>query len=229
MLPFMKKDKPVQADSQVSTKPVPHCNASYDSENNLVYIDAAFDPRYLQNVLPPLEEATGCGRIAPISSKKRSACQADHAHSIPPQHSKKEFDVFISYAGADIKYVTQLVTHMRRRQINVWFDKTEIHCGDSHRLKIDQGLSRSRYTMVVLSPSYIQEERYWTRAEMNAAIQNESIRQTQLIPVLYHLSPQEIQAYSPILASRSMIDAAKHNPSQIAKKVRELLDRNLVS
>lgn len=224
MLPFMKKDKQTTEDPDVPIKSTPYLNTSYDSQSNLIHVQAAFDPIHLQNVLSSLEEATGSNRVSPISTQKRTG-QDNHAHAVSHPRGR-DYDVFVSYAGADIKYVKQLVTQMEQQKIRVWFDQNQILCGDPHRVRIDQGLNHSRYTMIVLSPSYIQEERYWTHSEMNAAIENESRHQTQLIPIQYHLTLQQIRAYSALLASRKMIDASKTTPRQIAKMMRSQLDQD---
>ena len=43
------------------------------------------------------------------------------------------------------------------------------------REKIDEGLSKSRYGVAVLSPNYIAENKYWTKAELNGLFQKETI------------------------------------------------------
>ena len=56
---------------------------------------------------------------------------------------------------------------LKKQGLKVWYDTNKLKWGDSMREKIDKGLAKSRYGVVVLSPNYIAEHKYWTKAELN--------------------------------------------------------------
>ncbi|WP_288534109.1 toll/interleukin-1 receptor domain-containing protein [uncultured Ruminococcus sp.] len=100
---------------------------------------------------------------------------------IAPQQSNsdlayEEYDVFISHAWEDKEdFVDELVVELRKQELKVWYDTNKLRWGDSMREKIDKGLAKSRYGIVVLSPNYIAEHKYWTKAELNGLFQMENI------------------------------------------------------
>ena len=67
----------------------------------------------------------------------------------------KEYDVFISHASEDKEAVVRpLANALRQKGVRVWYDEFELKIGDSLRRKIDQGLSKSRFGIVVISRSF---------------------------------------------------------------------------
>ena len=80
----------------------------------------------------------------------------------------REFDVFISHAWEDKgDFVNEFVEELDNLGIKVWYDDIETKWGSSLREEIDRGLKFSRYGIVVLSPNYIDEKKYWTKKELN--------------------------------------------------------------
>lgn len=47
---------------------------------------------------------------------------------------------------------------LKRKGIKVWFDEGTLTIGDSLREKIDEGLARCRFAIVLLSPSFFAED-----------------------------------------------------------------------
>ena len=61
-------------------------------------------------------------------------------------------DFFISHASEDKDEVARpLALELRKHGFNVWFDEFELRVGDSLTKKINAGLARSRFGVVVLS------------------------------------------------------------------------------
>ncbi len=80
--------------------------------------------------------------------------------------SEEEYDVFVSHAWEDKKdFVDEFVEELRKQGLKVWYDTNKLKWGDSMREKIDKGLAKSRYGVVVLSPNYIAEHKYWTKGQ----------------------------------------------------------------
>lgn len=138
-----------------------------------------------------------------------------------------QYDVFVSHAWEDKEdFVEEFIQELRDLEIRVWYDKSRIKWGDSMRAKIDEGLKKSRFGVAVLSPNYIAEGKYWTKAELDGLFQMESVNGKTLLPIWHKLTKKEVMDYSPIIASKLAMNTASMTAKEIAKKLKELLDEN---
>lgn len=137
---------------------------------------------------------------------------------------RSEYDVFVSHASEDKEsFVDEFVQVLKNRNLRVWYDALNIEWGDSLRAKIDEGLRRSRFGVVILSPDYIDEGKYWTKAELNGLFQLESVNGKALLPIWHRLTKKEVMDFSPIIADRNALKTADMTPEEIADKLVELL------
>ena len=143
-------------------------------------------------------------------------------------NSAKEYDVFTSHASEDKEpLVEELVKHLEALGIRVWYDKNNIGWGDSFREKMDEGLSKARYGIIILSPDYIKDEKYWTKAELDALFQKESAAgKIVLLPIWHHLSKNEVMDFSPFIASRNALSTTTMTVSEIANQVKKVITRH---
>lgn len=140
----------------------------------------------------------------------------------------EEYDAFISHAWEDKDdFVDELVVEMRKAGITVWYDTTKISWGDSMRQRIDEGLRRSKFGVVVLSPNYIAEGKYWTKAELNGLFQLESINGKMLLPIWYNLNKQDVINFSPIIADKKAMTTASMTAKEIAEELAALLQKSV--
>lgn len=112
-----------------------------------------------------------------------------------------EWDVFISHASEDKDdFVRPLADSLRRCGLRVWFDEFTLTVGDGLRRSIDQGLAKSRYGIVVVSPNFLQKE--WPQKELDglAALEIDGVK--VILPVWHKITAKEIRACSPMLADR---------------------------
>lgn len=138
---------------------------------------------------------------------------------------RETYDVFISHASEDKEeFVDELVSELRALGVNVWYDTSEVKWGHSIRERIDDGLKKSLYGIVILSPDYIAERKYWTKVELDGLFQKDSVQSNRLLPIWYKLSYEDVASYSPILASRKGIEAKYFTPAGIAYEFKKLLD-----
>lgn len=137
----------------------------------------------------------------------------------------KDYDVFISHASEDKDpLVETLVKHLEALGIRVWYDRNNIGWGDSFREKMDEGLSKASYGIIILSPDYIKDEKYWTKAELDALFQKESATGKKvLLPVWHHLSKNEVMEFSPFIASRNALSTATLTVAEIAIEVKKIV------
>lgn len=148
-----------------------------------------------------------------------------------PQHnsvaSDEEYDVFVSHAWEDKEdFVDEFVSELRKQGLRVWYDTDRLKWGDSMREKIDKGLSKSRYGVVVLSPNYIAEHKYWTKAELNGLFQVETINGKTILPIWHNLTKKQVTEYSPIIADRKAMTTALMTPAEIAEELMKLFKPN---
>lgn len=137
--------------------------------------------------------------------------------------SDEEYDVFVSHAWEDKEdFVDEFVSELRKQGLKVWYDTDKLKWGDSMREKIDKGLSKSRYGVVVLSPNYISEHKYWTQAELNGLFQVETVNGKTILPIWHNLTKKQVTEYSPIIADRKAMTTALMTPAEMASELKDL-------
>lgn len=109
-------------------------------------------------------------------------------------------DVFLSHRGVDKPFVRRLAADIEStpyldRKLTVWLDEAEIRPGQSIPAMVNDGLERSRFILLVMTPAYFNSESGWTDAEWHAALHTDpDNRRGRIIPVLATDCP-----YVPIL------------------------------
>lgn len=142
------------------------------------------------------------------------------------ENTLPEYDVFVSHAWEDkAEFVDEFVGELRKLGIKVWYDTSEIKWGDSMRAKIDEGLKKSKFGVAVLSPDYIKDGKYWTKAELDGLFQLESINGKTLLPIWHKLTKKDVMEYSPIIGSKLAMTTATMTPAEIATELLPLLPR----
>ena len=113
--------------------------------------------------------------------------------------AKYEYDVFVSHANANKQsFVDSLYDQLNRLRIRIWYDSTEIDWGDGLKEKIQEGLAKCRFGIVILSPEFI--DRKWTNQELTELLtrQNES-HEKVVLPLLYNLTVNQMKEQYPVL------------------------------
>ncbi len=141
----------------------------------------------------------------------------------PQMVTDEEYDVFVSHAYEDKEsFVDEFVEALRNQGLKVWYDTDKLKWGDSMREKIDRGLAKSKYGVVILSPNYIAEHKYWTKAELNGLFQVETVNGKTILPIWHNLTKKQVVEYSPIIADRKAMTTASMTPEEIAAELKEL-------
>jgi hypothetical protein len=109
----------------------------------------------------------------------------------------KRWDVFISHASEDKAFVGPLAEGLIKSGLSVWYDTTTLTVGDRLRRKIDEGLSKSRFGVVVLSRAFFAKE--WPQIELDGLVAREIEGAKVILPVWHNISRAEVVRYSPIL------------------------------
>jgi hypothetical protein len=119
-----------------------------------------------------------------------------------------DWDLFISHASEDkASFVRPLAETLTNHGVRVWYDEFTIKLGDSLRRSIDNGLSRSRFGVVVISPSFLQKE--WPQKELDGLVAREVAGVKVILPVWHGVDSAVIREYSPMLADKVAISSDK--------------------
>ena len=153
--------------------------------------------------------------IAPRTDRVRPKVRLDVSH-LP-----KQFDVFISHASEDKEAVVRpLADALVGKGLSVWYDDLTLTVGDSLRRKIDDGLARSRFGIVVLSPSFFAKQ--WPQRELDGLVAKESNGQKVILPVWHSIDYAEILGYSPTLADRLAVRSSIGIDQVVAELLRAI-------
>ena len=117
-----------------------------------------------------------------------------------PSTPKFEYDVFVSHANDNKQsFVDSLNAGLRRLGINVWYDSSILDWGDDWKTQITDGLEKSRFGIVVLSPQFIGRE--WTTKELTELLNRQNERHEKVVlPLLYNLTVDDMKVKFPDLA-----------------------------
>lgn len=163
-------------------------------------------------------------QISNLQTQLKQTLASAHHNSSQMQENDEEYDFFISHAYEDKEeFVDEFVDELKKLNVKVWYDTDKLKLGDSMRKKIDRGLSKSKYGIVILSPNYIKEGKYWTASELNGLFQMESIG-GKIIPIWHKLSKKEVLEYSPMIADKKAANTTSMTAFEIATLLKQLLD-----
>jgi TIR domain. len=134
---------------------------------------------------------------------------ASRTPAVDTSRDPSSYDLFISHASEDKDAIARpLYEALKAHGISVWFDEAELTLGDSLRRKIDDGLARCRYGIVILSPRFLEKE--WPQRELDGLVARETVSgQKALLPVWHELTKEMLLRYSPTLADRLAADTSK--------------------
>lgn len=131
--------------------------------------------------------------------------------------STKRWDIFISHAYEDKETVAlPLAGLLRNAGLEVWIDAHELALGDSLREKIDEGLAKSRFGVVIVSQAFLSK--VWPKRELAGLLALEDAGEKIILPVWHGIKKEELASFSPILADRFAEDT-EHGLSAVAKTI----------
>ena len=138
------------------------------------------------------------------------------------EYDGRRFDVFISHASEDKDEVVRpLATAIQAAGLSVWYDEFELRIGDSLRRKIDMGLARSRFGVVVLSQAFFG--RGWPEYELDGLVTRAVSGDQILLPIWHNVSKREVVSYSASLADRVARNTSMHTVEEIAAEIVDVI------
>ena len=79
--------------------------------------------------------------------------------------------VFLCHSSKDKEFVERIALQLKEARLDVWYDNWEILIGDSIIEKIQDGIERSDFLVIVLSKSSVRSK--WVRKEIGAGLDKE--------------------------------------------------------
>jgi len=138
--------------------------------------------------------------------------------TIRPIQEKREYDVFISHASEDKEdFVRLFANNLKSKGLRVWYDEFELRIGDSLRRSIDNGLSNSRYGIVVLSVAFFNKE--WPQRELDGLFAREVNGEKVILPIWHKISKDEVMRYSPMIADMLALNTTSFTIEEMATQI----------
>lgn len=163
--------------------------------------------------LPPIQQSTP--QLREI---------AENLTEVAPgsEGGEREYDVFVSHATEDKDAVVRPLAHeLKKRGLSVWYDEFELRIGDSLRRKIDSGISRSRFGIIVLSPSFFAKQ--WPQYELDGLVTMAVSGKQVLLPLWHGISKDEVVRQSPSLADKVALRTADYTIEDIAEEITSVI------
>ncbi len=96
------------------------------------------------------------------------------------------YEVFISYARADKKYLTELIKHLqnlqRQKLISTWHDG-DISPGTEWETQLMDRLNKAQIILLLISADFIASDFCYSK-EMELAIQRHDANQARVLPII---------------------------------------------
>lgn len=131
------------------------------------------------------------------------------------------YDAFVCHASEDkLRFVDPLLHELDGRGVKFWYDRVEIKLGGNIAARINDGLARSRFGVVVLSPRFWK---YWTGEELGALHALEALdpeHRRRIIPVCFEVDHVDVAAKAPLLVGRLGIPAGL-GVDEVARRIAE--------
>jgi len=133
-----------------------------------------------------------------------------------------KYDLFLSHAGEDKDAIARpLFNALTAAGVTVWFDEAVLKLGDSLRRKIEEGLAKCRYGIVIISPAFFAKE--WPQRELDglAAAEIQSGKR-KILPIWHEIDDDAIVQRSPMLADR-VASKSSEGIDALVKKILEAI------
>lgn len=139
----------------------------------------------------------------------------------PPDSIRPNYDVFISHASEDKEsFVRPFAGKLIAAGVTPFYDEMTLKWGDSLRRRIEEGLARSRFGVVVLSKHFFAKE--WPQRELDGLVQLEMQGHSRILPIWHEISKDEVTRFSPMLADKLALNTALLTVDEIVAKLVEV-------
>lgn len=132
-------------------------------------------------------------------------------------------DVFLCHAWDDrAGAAKELHDHLEALGVAVWFSEKDLGLGTSMMRGIDRGLKNSRLGIVLVTPALLKRLDAEGVADKELSV---LLATDRVIPVAHETNFEALRDVSPMLASRSGIDAAESSLENVAAQIADTVHR----
>ncbi len=138
-------------------------------------------------------------------------------------------DIFLSHSSANKDFVRNLFNDIESENLGgqplkAWFDEVDIDFGKSITGLVNEGLSKSKFFSIVMTPEYFNSGSGWTDAEWHAVLFDDpDNRLGRIIPILAKDCPN----IPPLLKHLKYIDVRGNRyPKGLSQLVGRLTEKN---
>ena len=172
-----------------------------------------------QAALSPLPEYSP----PPLSSLVRPVTRGNSTMFEASDTERSEYyDVFISHAAEDKDDIVRpLANALIAEGLRVWYDEFELRIGDSLRRKIDTGLARSRFGVVVISHFFFSKN--WPQYELDGLVTREMTGEQVILPLWHRISKSEVIEQSPSLADKVARNTSDFTVNELACEIADVI------
>ena len=133
------------------------------------------------------------------------------------------WDVFLCHASEDKATIARpLYAHLEACGIRCWLDEAEIAWGESLISKIQEGIARARFVLVILSPTFLQKP--WPNKELRSALTLEVEGERSLVLPLLVGDSQSLLASLPFLKEKRYL-TWDGEPAVVERELKTLVRR----
>jgi hypothetical protein len=97
---------------------------------------------------------------------------------------------FLSHSSENSSIAKRVATDLRSQGVDTWFDQWEIRPGDSLRQKIDEGIEKASFFLVLLTPESLKSK--WVQVELDAGMVKRIQGTCRLIPILLGVPEEQL-------------------------------------
>lgn len=136
-------------------------------------------------------------------------------------------EIFLSHASKDKeKIVEPLIECLEKGGIsNIWYDKDEIKEGHSIIRKINEGLSRSKIGILVITPNFMNKE--FTNWELECLLFLTIYNKIRLIPLRKYVSIETILSKYPLMSTLLIKEIGDNCDESMISHIRAYLEMGI--
>lgn len=148
--------------------------------------------------------------------------EANSISSSEAEQQDDHFDVFISHASEDKdEFVRPLAEALADMGIKVWYDEFTLRVGDSLRKRIDHGLAKARFGVVIISSAFLSKN--WTQYELDGMVSREMNGHKMILPIWHKVTKDDVVKFSPTLADKVALNTSISSVEEIADQLKEVI------
>lgn len=119
--------------------------------------------------------------------------------------------LFICHVSEDKQDFVDPLAVALREEFDVWYDKFVLTIGDSLRQKIEEGLSKCDFGVVVLSKAFFAKKK-WAQAELDALFALEMQFGKIILPIWKDVTAEDVAKHSALLAGKVAVSSTEGLP-----------------